>query len=70
MKTPGEALLDFQIKPSGSDQGKLQLLSRFLPRGLVGILYWYAMYPLHAWLFAGMLKSIASSIGKPTATAP
>ena len=70
MKAPGEALLDFQIKPGVNDQVELQLLSRFLPKGLVGILYWYAMYPLHAWLFAGMLKSIASSIGKPPASAP
>ena len=70
MRAPGEALLDFQIKSGGNDQIELQLLSRFLPKGLLGILYWYAMYPLHAWLFAGMLRSIASSIGKPVAAGP
>ena len=70
MKAPGEALLDFQIKPGGDSQVELQLLSRFLPKGLLGILYWYAMYPLHAWLFSGLLKSIAGSIGKPAETAP
>ena len=70
MKAPGEALLDFQLKPDGDDQVELQLLSRFLPKGLWGILYWYAMYPLHAWIFSGMLKSIAASVGKPVAAGP
>jgi uncharacterized protein YbjT (DUF2867 family) len=70
MKAPGEALLDFQIKAGGDSQVELQLLSRFLPRGLLGILYWYAMYPLHAWLFSGLLRSIADTIGKPVMAAP
>lgn len=70
MKAPGEALLEFQIKPLGDGQAELQMLSRFLPRGLGGILYWYGMYPVHAWIFSGMLKSIARSIGKPVAAGP
>lgn len=70
MKTPGEALLDFQITPSGAGQVELQMLSRFLPRGLAGILYWYGLYPFHQWIFFGMLKSIANSIGKPIVSGP
>ena len=70
MKAPGQALLYFQIIPGGDDQAELQILSRFLPRGLWGILYWYAMYPLHAWIFSGMLKSIAYSTGKPLTADP
>jgi len=38
MKTPGDALLEFQIVPRGVGQIELQMLSRFLPRGLLGIL--------------------------------
>jgi hypothetical protein len=70
MKTPGEALLDFQITPSGTGQVELQMLSRFLPRGLAGILYWYVLYPFHQWIFFGMLKSIAKSIDKPMVSGP
>ena len=70
MKMPGEALLDFQIKPVGSGQVQLQMLSRFLPRGLAGILYWYGLYPFHQWIFSGMLKSIAKFIGKPIVSGP
>ena len=70
MKTPGEALLEFQISQIGDDQVELQMLSRFLPRGLLGIVYWYVLYPFHQWIFYGMLKSIAESINKPLAGVP
>jgi len=70
MKTPGEALLEFQIRPLGDHQAELQMLSRFLPRGLGGILYWYALYPFHEWIFFGMLKSMAKSIDKPISAGP
>ena len=67
---PGEALLDFQITPAGMDQVELQMLSRFLPRGLAGILYWYGLYPFHQWIFFGMLKAIAKFIDKPIVAGP
>jgi hypothetical protein len=70
MKTPGEALLEFQITPQANGQVELQMLSRFLPKGLFGILYWYGLYPFHQWIFYGMLKAIAKSIGKPIASDP
>jgi uncharacterized protein YbjT (DUF2867 family) len=70
MKTPGEALLKFQINPSDNGLVEFQMLSRFLPRGLSGILYWYVLYPFHQWIFYGMLKSIAKSIDKPIVHGP
>ncbi len=70
MKTPGEAMLEFQIAPLGDQQAELQMFSSFLPRGLGGILYWYVLYPFHEWIFYGMLKSIARSIGKPIVAGP
>jgi hypothetical protein len=70
MKTPGEALLEFQITPDGNDQVEFRMLSRFLPKGLFGILYWYVLYPFHQWIFYGMLKSMARSIGKPIVDGP
>jgi uncharacterized protein YbjT (DUF2867 family) len=70
MKTPGEAMLEFQITPMGDNRAELQMLSSFLPKGLGGILYWYVLYPFHEWIFYGMLKSIARSIGKPIVDGP
>ena len=39
---------------------ELKMVSRFLPRGLAGILYWYALLPTHRWLFEGMLRAGAA----------
>jgi uncharacterized protein YbjT (DUF2867 family) len=70
MKTPGEALLEFTITPGANDQTELQMLSRFLPKGLSGILYWYILYPFHQWIFYGMLKAIARSINRSIVSEP
>jgi hypothetical protein len=70
MKTPGEALLEFQIVPLANGEVEFRMLSRFLPRGLTGIIYWYALYPFHEWIFYGMLKSMAKSIQKPITKNP
>jgi uncharacterized protein YbjT (DUF2867 family)/uncharacterized protein YndB with AHSA1/START domain len=63
MKLPGEALLDIRVEAAGAGRTDLTLHSRFLPRGLGGILYWYALYPFHEWIFIGMLKAIARRTG-------
>ena len=34
------------------------------PRGLGGILYWYALIPLHHWIYRGMLRAVARAGGK------
>ena len=70
MKTPGEAMLEFRLMPVGDNQTELQMLSRFLPLGLGGLLYWYFLYPFHEWVFYGMLKSIARSINRPLVNGP
>ncbi len=64
MKAPGDAILEFQISAMGEGRSELELISRFMPRGLGGFIYWYAFYPFHQWVFAGMLKSIAKLTGK------
>jgi len=70
MKLPGEALLEFQISSDTDGHAELTMLSRFLPKGLMGILYWYALYPFHQWVFAGMLKGIAQAIQKQIVAGP
>ncbi|MGB7762994.1 MAG: SDR family oxidoreductase [Bryobacteraceae bacterium] len=58
MKLPGEALLEFRIEPGGARQCTLQQVALFQPRGLLGLLYWYAVAPLHNVVFRGMLLGI------------
>jgi hypothetical protein len=39
----------------------LQQVAHFLPRGLLGILYWYAVTPFHNFIFNGMLRGFATT---------
>ena len=64
MKMPGEALLDIRVEALGKGRSQLTFHSRFLPRGLGGILYWYTLYPFHEWIFRGMLNAIARRTGR------
>lgn len=60
MKLPGVAQLSFRIEPLNGEATKCRLIqtARFKPRGLFGILYWYAVLPLHGIVFSGMLQGI------------
>ena len=69
MKLPGEALFEIRLTPAG-DETEIEFLSRFVPRGLGGLLYWYALYPAHQWFFEGMLKGLARAVGKPVTRGP
>jgi len=60
MRLPGEALLDFRIQPNGEHQCSLRQTAIFEPRGLFGLIYWYAVTPLHGIVFRGMLAGIKS----------
>lgn len=58
MKVPGRAWLEFEVRPS--DRGcTIRQTAVFDPSGLLGLLYWYGVYPLHAAVFGGMLRGIA-----------
>ncbi len=62
MKVPGQAVLEFQLSERRPEETELLQIARFLPRGLWGILYWFAVYPFHGLIFNGMLKGIAASV--------
>lgn len=53
MKLPGEAWLEF--KTIGE---QLQQTATFRPKGIGGRLYWYAVYPFHAFIFNGLLRKL------------
>jgi hypothetical protein len=60
MKLPGEALLEFLVEPDGveGDHSRLTQIARFKPRGSLGLVYWYAVLPLHGLVFRGMIRGI------------
>jgi len=63
MKLPGRAWLQFEISPS-AEGSVIRQTAVFEPRGLLGLLYWYALYPVHGLIFGGMLRGIARAAEK------
>jgi hypothetical protein len=59
MKIPGRAWLQFEVEPT-SRGSIVRQTAIFDPAGLAGLLYWYALYPVHLWMFKGMLREIAT----------
>ncbi len=62
MKVPGRAWLEFEVTPVGNGQSEIRQTAIFDPVGAFGLAYWYALYPLHQFVFAGMLRNIARAI--------
>lgn len=53
MKVPGKAWLEFKIQ-----EDEFVQTAYFYPRGLLGRLYWYALVPIHYFVFKNMIESI------------
>jgi hypothetical protein len=58
MKVPGRAWLQFEVTPLENGNSQLSQTAFFAPKGLLGLLYWYILYPLHALIFSGLIKEI------------
>lgn len=62
MKLPGIAMLCFELEPNtDGERTRLTMTARYRPKGLIGILYWYSVVPLHNIVFGGMLRGIRSA---------
>lgn len=48
------------------DGSMIRQTAIFDPVGLLGILYWYSVYPLHQFVFEGMLRNIANAAERET----
>ncbi|NWG33673.1 MAG: DUF2867 domain-containing protein [Chloroflexi bacterium] len=59
MKLPGKAWLEFKSEPRG-DQTLFTVTAYFAPHGLLGFLYWYAMWLPHRFIFDGLTRRLAS----------
>jgi hypothetical protein len=63
MIVPGRAWLEFQALPRGDDATLLIQTAFFEPKGLLGLAYWYGLYPIHAFIFSGMIRRVAERAG-------
>ena len=53
MKLPGKAWLEFDIQPN-----QLVQTAHFLPRGLLGRIYWFSVLPLHNMVFGDLARKV------------
>jgi uncharacterized protein YbjT (DUF2867 family) len=58
MKMPGRGWLEFEVVPRDGDV-TIHQTAIFDPKGLGGLAYWYAIWPLHELVFRRMLAGIA-----------
>lgn len=61
MRLPGRAWLQFEVEASASGS-LIRQTAIFDPVGVLGQLYWYLLYPVHQFVFAGMLTGIVRAI--------
>ncbi len=59
MRTPGGAWLEWRLESRNTHMTRLHQRAIFFPKGLAGMLYWYALLPFHGIIFTGMLNNIA-----------
>lgn len=58
MKVPGRAWLQFEVEEN-EGSSTIRQTAIFDPVGVLGLLYWYSLYPFHCLIFSGMLRKIA-----------
>jgi uncharacterized protein YbjT (DUF2867 family) len=58
MKAPGPAWMQFEVLP-GNNGGSLYIQTSFFePHGVMGLAYWYGLYPFHQIIFNGLARAI------------
>jgi len=64
MKVPGRAWLEFRSVPQPDGSTLLTQTAFFEPKGLLGLFYWYVLYPVHGLIFSGLIRRIAANATK------
>jgi uncharacterized protein YbjT (DUF2867 family) len=59
MKVPGKAWLEFQSTPYPDGKTQLTQTAYFAAHGISGFLYWYLLYPIHGFIFSGLIRKVA-----------
>ena len=60
MKVPGLAWLELRATPTDTGS-RYDQRAVFFPHGLAGRLYWFAVLPVHGFIFRGMANRIAAA---------
>jgi uncharacterized protein YbjT (DUF2867 family) len=62
MKIPGRLWLQFEIRSDERGGAHIRQTTVFDPAGVVGLAYWYILFPVHHFVFSRMLRGIARSV--------
>jgi uncharacterized protein YbjT (DUF2867 family)/uncharacterized protein YndB with AHSA1/START domain len=60
MKLPGKAWLQWEISPEKDGRSRLVQSALFAPKGFLGWVYWWSVYPAHAFVFGDMIDAIVA----------
>jgi uncharacterized protein YbjT (DUF2867 family) len=58
MKAFGSGVLEFDLEPLDDGGTKVTVTSYWHPAGFAGLVYWYALFPAHAFIFDNMARDI------------
>ena len=58
MKAPGSGILEFVLRPLADGDTEITITAYWHPRGVWGLLYWYALVPAHLFIFRGWTRAI------------
>ncbi len=61
MRLPGQAWLEFEVEDLGTGSCRLAQRASFIPHGLLGHAYWWAVSPLHNIVFGSMIANLAEA---------
>jgi uncharacterized protein YbjT (DUF2867 family) len=61
MKVPGRAWLQFEVDDDNKGGSTIRQTAIFDPEGVAGLAYWYSLWPIHDYIFRGMLERIAAA---------
>ena len=67
MKLPGTGWLQFETRPAKHQTSLLKLVVYFAPRGLIGVLYWHGLLPIHRLIFKSLIRSLKTEAEKTQA---
>jgi uncharacterized protein YbjT (DUF2867 family) len=70
LKMPGRGWLEFDVTPLDASHSLIRLTATYDPRGLLGLVYWYAVMPAHALMFNGLLRSLADIAARGAVSHP
>ncbi|MDX1733337.1 MAG: DUF2867 domain-containing protein [Halioglobus sp.] len=59
MRAPGSGVLEFDIQPLADQETRVIVTAYWHPQGVWGLLYWWALVPVHRFIFRGLAAAIA-----------